>query len=134
MPTKKLATLANELRLHPDELRADLQQYYGIDLDAAMCGGHTPRHVAALLLQLPQDCRIARIEGKDAIWTPDRQLLAVIANQLAMLMWGMSDPKKRGAKPQPIGPEAFRKGRMKSLPARSMPIGELLAELSKPRR
>lgn len=134
MPTKKLATLANELRLHPDELRADLQQYYGIDIDAAMCGGHSPRHVAALLLQLPQDCRIARIESADAVWTPDRQLLAVLINQLSALMYGMSDPKRRGSKPQPIGPEQFRRARMKSLPARAMPIGELLAELSKPRR
>ena len=127
-------TLANELRLHEPELRADFQQYYGIDLDAAMRGGESPRRMAALLMQLPQESRTYRKEDKDAIWTADRQLQAVLINQLAGLMWGMSDPKRRGAKPQPIGPEAFRKGRMRSLPARSMPIGELLEELSKPRR
>ena len=30
---------------YPDELRADLQQYYGIDLDHAIAGEHTAEHV-----------------------------------------------------------------------------------------
>lgn len=126
--------LANELRIHGDEVRADLQQYYGIDLDAAMCGAHSPRHVAALFMQLPQDSRTWRAEDEDAAWTPDRMLTATLVNQMASLMYGLSDPKKRGSKPEPIGPEAFRKARMRSLPALAMPIDKLMEELSKPRR
>lgn len=119
---------------HGDELRADLQQYYGIDLDDAMAGAHSARHVAALLAQLPPDCRVARAEDPDAAWTLTDSLLATVANALHTLMWGMSDPKKRGQRPAPIGPSWMRGKRTRTLDARAMPVDELMQELTKPRR
>lgn len=83
---------------------------------------------------MPSDCRIMRAESPDAAWTLRDTLLAAIANALHGLMWGMSDPKRRGPKPKPIGPSWMSRGRVRSLPARLLPIDELMAELSKPRR
>ena len=119
---------------HEDELRADLQQFYGIDLDAAMSGGHSPIHIAALFVQLPQDSRIARAIDPDNRWTLTDVLLATIANALHGLIWGLGDERRRGRRPEPIGPTWMTKGRMRSLPARVLPVSELMRELAKPRR
>lgn len=99
-----------------------------------MAGGHSARHIAALVVQLPYDCRIACTEDADRRWTLTDVLLATIANGLHSLIWGMGDPKRRGKKPDAIGPSWMTKGKVRSLPARSLPVDELLAELSKPRR
>lgn len=59
---KKLAILAYALRDHPDELLADFQQYYGLDLwrlnlaDEAWRGDL--RRAAALAAQLPPEGRV----------------------------------------------------------------------------
>jgi len=124
--------LVHEQRAHPDELRADLQRVYGIDLDHAMRGEHSPMHVAALVSQLPQDSRIRVVDEPDAEWTLTAVLLASILNALRGLMWGMSDKRRRGPQPKPVGPSWMTGTR--SLQARAMPLDELLAELGKPRR
>ena len=46
----------------------------------------------------------------------------------------MSDKKKRGPAPKPIGPEWALKGVVKTLPAVAMAREQLLAELAKPRK
>lgn len=117
----------------PDELRADLQQHFGIDIEKAMAGEHSAAHVAACASQLPLDARVHVALDKDAQWTQELVLLASIVNLLQGLIWGMADPKKRGSKPQPIGPSYMTKAQMRSLPARAMSVDELMAELSKPR-
>ena len=99
-----------------------------------MAGGHSARHIAALVVQMPPDCRIARAENEDAGWTLRDVLLASIANGLNNLLWGMGDPKKRGPRPKLIGPSWMSRGKVRSLPARLLPIDELMAELSKPRK
>jgi len=99
-----------------------------------MAGGHSARHIAALVVQLPRDCRIARAEDADAEWTLRDMLLAHIANALNSLIWGIGDPKKRGPRPKVIGPSWVSKGRTRKLPARLLPIDELMAELAKPRK
>lgn len=99
-----------------------------------MVGGHRPRHIAALVAQLPPDCRIACAENADNRWSLTDSLLATIANALHGLIWGMGDPKKRGTAPQLIGPSWMTRGRTHSLPACVMSVGELMDELSKPRR
>lgn len=114
-----------------DALRADLQRYYGIDLDAAMGGGHTAMHIAALVKHLPSDCALHREVDKDAAWTLRDILLASILNSLNMLIYGMGDKRHRGKKPALIGPDYMTK---KKLPARVMTVEELLRELDKPRR
>lgn len=134
MLPKKLGLLVNEAALHEDALRADLQETYGIDLDHAMAGAHTPAHIAALVAQLPPDARL-RVEGdKDAVWTLRDIILVQLLNDFRTFMWGMSDSRRRGAAPQPIGPAWLTGRRRRTLPARVLPIDELMAELGKPRR
>lgn len=125
--------LASVVANHEDELRADLQQYYGIDLDAAIDGQHTAKHIAALTIQLPLDSRISKKANKDNNWALNDVLLAVLINNFRMFVYGMSDPKKRGQKPELIGPSWLTQQK-KTLPARVLPINKLMEELNKPRR
>lgn len=108
-----------------------MQRYYGIDLDAAMRGGHSAAHIAALVAYLPSDCALRRTLDEDAAWTLRDILLASILNSLNMLIYGMGDKRKRGKRPQMVGPSYMVK---KKLPARVLTVDELLAELNKPRR
>lgn len=119
---------------HEAPLRADIQQHYGIDLDAAIGGGHTAAHVAMLVAQLPQQSRLVHVMNGDAQWTLGDVLMAALLNNFNRFVWAMSDPKKRGAKPELVGPSWMTEQAKKSLPARVMPINQLLDELSKPRR
>jgi len=125
--------LAVAWKLHPCELRADLQRHYSIDIDHARAGGHSAEHIAALVHCLPSDALIFRAENPDVAWTNELCVLAEIRNLLANLIWGMADPKKRGAKPRPIGPSWMTRENMRSLESRVLSIDELMAELSKPR-
>lgn len=115
-------------------LRADLQQFYNIDLDHAMDGGHSVAHVAALVSQLPQGARLVSAYRKDSEWTLTAILQAVLINKFSMFVWGMADKKKRGPKPKLIGPSWMVQPQMQSLPAQAMPINQLMSELQKPRK
>ena len=97
-----------------------------------MAGEHAPVHVAALVSQLPQDARVRVADDPDAEWTLTAVLLASLLNALRGLMWGMSDKRRRGPQPKPVGP-SWMTGR-RNIAARAMPVDELVAELSKPRR
>lgn len=118
---------------HEDALRADLQRYYGIDLDHAMAGEHSAGHVAALVAFLPSDANLRRAADGDAAWTLEATLMASILNSLNLLIWAMSDQRKRGPKPQLVGP-SYMSATKSTVPARTMTIDELMEELGKPRR
>lgn len=96
-----------------------------------MRGGHSAAHIAALVAYLPSDCALRRTADEDAAWTLDSILLASILNSLNMLIYGMGDKRKRGRKPQMVGPSYMVK---KKLPARVMSVDDLMRELNKPRR
>lgn len=113
-------------------VRADLQRYYGIDLDEAMRGAHSAGHVAALIAHLPSDASIYRSRDNDASWTLEASLMACIFNLLSSMIYGMSDKKSRGNKPAHIGPSWMNK--QETAPARLLTVDELMAELSLPRR
>ena len=125
--------LASVIAENESMLRADLQQYFGIDLDRAMDGEHSANHIAQLIECLPQESRLSHSVNKDTQWSLTDVLLAVLINNFRMFVYGMSDPKKRGQKPELIGPSYLTTNK-KTLPARVLPINELLAELNKPRR
>ena len=125
--------LASVIAENESMLRADLQQYFGIDLDRAMDGEHSANHIAQLIECLPQESRLSHSVNKDTQWSLTDVLLAVLINNFRMFVYGMSDPKKRGQKPELIGP-SWMTTQKKTLPARVLPINELLAELNKPRR
>lgn len=115
-------------------MRADLQQYYGIDLDHARRGVHSPNHIAWLVIELPNDARCRVVENNDAAWTLDAVVLAGIFNRLNALIYGMSDKRSRGNPPPMLGPSWMTDSKnTKSLPARVMPASELLEILSMPR-
>lgn len=121
------------LARHEDALRADLQQTYGIDLDAAMCGGHTAPHVAALVHQLPPDSRLGIIDNADNAWTRAEVLLAAIFNSMAAWQWAQLDKRKRGPMPKRVGPSYMREDGRK-LDAQVMTIAQLMRELQRPRK
>ena len=125
--------LASVIADNESMLRADLQQFFGIDLDRAMDGEHSANHIAQLIECLPQESRLSHSVNKDTQWSLTDVLLAVLINNFRMFVYGMSDPKKRGQKPELIGPSYLTTNK-KTLPARVLPINELLAELNKPRR
>ena len=125
--------LAAALAEREDELRADLQQQYGVDLDHAMAGAHSARHVGALVAQLPPDARIRTSVDEDAEWTMDRMLFAGILNSVQGLAYMLADKRKRGPRPDPVGPSWLRRKADRKLPARVLSIDALMEELSKPR-
>lgn len=117
-----------------DALRADLQQFYGVDIDHAASGAHGAAHVAALAAELPPDARVRVAYDKDAMWTLTDVLLAALLNNLRGLLWGLGNERRRGPEPKPIGPSWMTKGSTRTLDARVLSIDELMEELSKPRR
>ena len=98
-----------------------------------MSGEHSANHIALLVTQLPQQARLIQETNKDAQWTLADVLMAVLVNNFRMFVYGMSDPKRRGSKPELIGPSWMTENK-RTLPARVLPIDKLLEELSKPRR
>ena len=126
--------LANEYVEHEQELRADLQQTYNVDIDHAIAGAHSAYHIACLVAQLPIDARIRVTHDADCRWTLDNVLLARLCNSFSMFVYGMSDKKKRGAPPKLIGPSCMTNNQqMRTLPARVLPVSELIEILNKPR-
>lgn len=105
-----------------------MQRYYGIDLDKAISGEHTPNHIAELIRFLPQDSNISKAYNADADWTIERTLLAMLVNSFNLFMWGISDKSKRGTQPERIGPSYMRLKNRK-IDAQVMPADELLKKL-----
>ena len=114
------------------ELRADLQRYYGIDLDAAMNGAHTPHHLACLVEHLPPESSLHVAYNQDAVWTLTDTLLATLVNSLNLFIWSMGNKNKRGPRPQLIGP-SYMRNKTRTLEAQAMPIDELMEKLNAPR-
>lgn len=75
----------------------------------------------------------ASSDGDDTAWTLEAILLADVRNMLAMFIWSLGNPKKRGAKPSLIGPSWMRKDNTRRLDTQVMTIDELMNELGKPR-
>ena len=115
-------------------MRADLQQYYGIDLDrAARLGEHLPTHVADCAAMLPQGSRVLLAINKDTAWSLTDTLLAMNLNFWRELLWVLG--RRKGAEPERIGPSWMRKKQsVRKVDAMAMTVDELLEILSKPRR
>ena len=82
---------------------------------------------------LPQDSALYATVDEDAAWDMDRTLLAMIYNSLNLLMWGMSDKNKRGAKPEMILPKRMKR-KSRTIDAQVMPISQLMEILARERR
>lgn len=110
-----------------------MQQFYGIDIDHAMNGAHTPIHIAALVEKLPPKSRVLFELDKDSYWDLPDILMATLINHFRLFVWSLGGAK--GAEPERIGPSWMKKkANSKKLEAMAMPIDSLLEELSKPRK
>lgn len=91
---------------HWDELHADFRQFYGLDheelLDNLAFG-----ECARLAAQLPAESRTIRRLHPELNWDVSDYLLALIADQLANIAYGMGGGK--GRKPKPIPRPKARK-------------------------
>lgn len=121
------------MREHPDELRADLQEFYGLCLDG-MGRDFSTIHAAALVVQLPEGSRVRSAYRPDAVWTVDRSLMAGVLNALNFIAWTKTrDGQRNRNRPVPVGPAADA-ARGRKAPATAMTVGELRTALAEPRK
>lgn len=93
-----LATVEDE---YPDALRADFQQYYGLNIDG-MGTKFTHAHAAVLMLQLPSTSRLSKKINYDNEWDDSTYLLAAIEYDLRILIWqNTKDAQRNRNKPKP---------------------------------
>lgn len=93
----------------PDELLADMQQTYGMDVTALsdeLDGNDTTPGVvrlATLCAQLPRDSRLARATSPALAWTDETYLLARCEYLLRCIQWMLSEDGAKGTnRPVPI--------------------------------
>lgn len=77
------------MRHRADHLRADFQQFYGLNIDG-MGKDYTLSHAAVLAAQLPAESRCVRAENPAHEWTQADYILAEIAYGVAILAWQRS--------------------------------------------
>lgn len=94
-----------------DELTADIQQYYGLDMDRLLLRGEFAR-LAALTAQLPNGSRTFRRLHPELEWDESTYMLALLCDQLANIAYGMGGGKGKRPKPLPR-PKAKKKQRKK---------------------
>ncbi len=89
-----------------DEVSADFQQFYGLNLWSFGLDGDqlTERvhYAAALCAQLPETSRLARKQDASNEWGVEAHFLRLLEYELRLLLWGLSDEKKRGEKPSAV--------------------------------
>lgn len=88
------------LDLYPDEMRADFQQFYGLDLDAAL-GRFEFRRLETLARQLPPESRTMRAMSPQLEWSTSEYLLALIADHLSFMRYEQAGGRRRKPKPVP---------------------------------
>lgn len=92
--------LASLVGGHSDELRADFQRYYGLDLDG-MGSDYSVAHAAALASNLPRESATVRAVVPEAAWSDETYLLSAIEYDLRVLIWQNSkDGAKNRNRPQ----------------------------------
>ena len=85
-----------------DEMRADFQQYYGLNLDD-MGSEYSYIHAATLLTQLPKTSRIASKRNPDNEWDEQTRILAHLEYDVRRLAWSMTkDAQHRRNEPKPL--------------------------------
>lgn len=116
---------------HFDELEADFQQYYNLDVATVM-----PARAARLMYLLPKTCRLFTVINPAVQWGW-REVLANRANYLLeVLIWQNANEgvkkHKQTAKPPPFVPD-FMKGVEVAPDAEKHTVDDIKAILAKPR-
>lgn len=83
--------LAQALKVAPCELRADFQQYYGLNIDG-MGDAFSLPHAACLAAQLPADSRtVKELLGPElaeaVLWTLPVRIAAEQLNEMRIMRW-----------------------------------------------
>ena len=105
--------LAESLREHPCELRADFQQYYGLNIDG-MGDAYPLFHAACLCAQLPPESRTIRAlvgpeRAEALLWTLPVRLAAAQLNVLNVIRWLNTQDGVDGVNfPEPVLPPEQR--------------------------
>ena len=124
--------LASFVRDRKAELRADFQQFYGLNIDA-MGRGYTIRHAADLAAMLPSASRTFVSIDPENAWTLQDRILARIESWCHVSAWMQTkDGMKNRNRPVPLI-EAKNGGRRRS-DAVSLDISDYERILSKPRK
>lgn len=96
---------------YPAQLRADMQQYYSLNLDG-MGSDYTYEHAAALVANLPRSSRIAARENAACEWDDGEYLLYAVEYRLRLISWQLGGGK--GNPPKPLStPTEMAKRRQK---------------------
>lgn len=77
----------------PDEVEADFQQYYGIDLETAW-DVYSVKHLSVLAAQLPQESRSTKAIA-DEEWTTEMHMLVNIEHELRTMIWLQANQFKK---------------------------------------
>lgn len=105
-PRKKLRFLAFAYQSHQDELLADFQQFYHLNIwDFGLDGDETTPDVlraAILAYQLPKDSRTWTAIVPALAHDESRQILRRIEYNQRAYAWAQADKKKRGPEPEPM--------------------------------
>lgn len=88
--------LAAAMGKYPDELRADFQRFYNLNIDD-MGDGYTVAHAAALASQLPRGSRLSCAMSPENEWGVTDHLLRVIEHDLRSIAWN-----GKGERPKPL--------------------------------
>lgn len=88
---------------YPNELRADFQQYYGLNIDRmGLRDGFSYAHAAVLAVQLPRTSRVFSAIDPNNSWSETDAFLAHIEYDLRILVWQNSkDGSKNRNQPKP---------------------------------
>jgi len=87
---------------YKQELRADFQQYYTLNIDE-MGVGYRVGHAAELAVMLPQESRVMQRIDPENAWGWQEYLLADLVNRVRWLQWAQTpDGAKNRNHPNPI--------------------------------
>ena len=90
---------------YPQELRADFQQYYHLNIDRVGVD-YEVVHAVELALQLPLGCRTYSAIDPTYSWSNQEYLLADIDWVVRTLCWSLAGGKKTGqGQPERIAPK-----------------------------
>ena len=102
--------LADAYANYRDELVADFQSEYGVNICAApncyrLEGDATDSTIvwlATLAAQLPESSRVARAVHPENDWTVNDYILRNLEYSFRLFCWAMAGGEKSGPKPEPI--------------------------------
>lgn len=92
------------LRQYPNELRADFQRFYGLNL-SDMGKTYSFMHAAVLAEQLPVESNLSHAIAPETLWSETDYLLHQIEFDLRTLIWAECGGQRQN-KPKPLSTPA----------------------------